>query len=199
MNIPSGNDEALTFRPLSPETWDDFEALFRQHGAQNGCWCVFWRVTRSEYRQHYGEGNRQLMRALVAMGRVPGILAYDGEQAVGWCSIGPRTDFASLNRSRTLKPIDERPVWSLVCFFVSKSHRRQGTTRALIAAAVEHARQGGAQVVEAYPLTAVPLDSPLLEGELFMGVVSTFLSLGFREAARRSERRVIMRLELGKA
>ena len=199
MNIPSGNDKALTFRPLTPETWDDFEALFRQPGDQKGCWCVFWRVTRREFQENMGEGNRQLMRAIVGMGRVPGILAYRDGEAIGWCSVAPREEFHSLNRSRTLKPIDERPVWSITCFVVAKPYRNQGMTRALIEAAVDYARRNGAQVVEAYPLTAVPHDSPFLEGELYMGLVSTFLSLGFREAARRSERRVIMRLELGEA
>ncbi|HZW05250.1 MAG TPA: GNAT family N-acetyltransferase [Anaerolineaceae bacterium] len=197
MQTTSIDPATLTFRPLTPETWDDFEELFRQPGDQNGCWCVFWRVTRREFQEHFGEGNRQLMQALVAMGRVPGILAYHAGQVVGWCSVAPRAEFHSLNRSRTLKPIDEQPVWSITCFVVSKPHRGQGMTRALIAAAVDHARRGGAKIVEAYPLTAVPLNSPFLEGELYMGVMDTYLSLGFREAARRSERRAILRLEIG--
>lgn len=197
MNPIPGKDEPLIFRPLTPETWDDFETIFRQPGEQNGCWCTYWRITRNEYRLHFGEGNRQLMRALVATGRVPGIIAYRGGQPAGWCSVAPREEFPSLNRSRTLKPVDEQPVWSITCFVVSQPFRNQGLSRALIEAAVDYARQNGAKIVEAYPLISAPAGSPFLEGELYMGVESTFLSLGFREVARRSERRVILRLEVG--
>jgi GNAT superfamily N-acetyltransferase len=83
---------------------------------------------------------------------VPGILAYHQGKAVAWCSIAPREDYPVLRRSPNLKPVNDRPVWSIICFFVSKSYRRMGMTEILITAAIDYAKAIGAQIVEAYHL-----------------------------------------------
>ncbi len=137
-----------TFQPVTPERWADFEQLFGPHGASAGCWCMFERLTRAEFAREQGAGNKQTMRAIIAGGAVPGLLAYAGTAPVGWCSIGPRKVYGALERSRRLQRVDDQPVWSVVCFFTARSARRQGLTVALLRAAVAYAREHGARIVE---------------------------------------------------
>jgi GNAT superfamily N-acetyltransferase len=181
----------LTIKPVTMAEWPDLQALFSEPGPQNGCWCMYWRVKRAEFHRHYGEDHRRAMEQIIASGRVPGILAYFEGQPIGWCSIAPREEFPVLDRSRTLKRVDDEPVWSIVCFFVARQYRGRGLTRALIEAAVEYARGRGARIIEAYPL--VPKDASYPQFELYTGLISTFEKLGFVVVARRSERRPLMR------
>ena len=182
----------LRYYPLTNDRWEDFETLFGKNGALGGCWCMWWRISRAEFDRQKGEGNRKAMKAIVAAGDVPGILVYENSIAVGWCSVAPREQFASLNRSPVLKRIDDRPVWSIVCFFVGREHRGKGIMRRLIQAAVDYSASKGADIVEAYP--AEPRDRKKLGGEtVFMGLPGLFRSLGFRVAARPSKAKTIMR------
>jgi len=82
--------------PLTPKRWPDFETLFGDHGAYGGCWCMWWRSTRREFEERKGEGNRRALKAIADGGKVPGILAYLGQEPVGWCSVAPREEFGSL-------------------------------------------------------------------------------------------------------
>ena len=153
---------------------------------------MWWRGKRSEFEQNKGEGNRLALKAIVDAGQIPGILAYHDEQPVGWCSVAPRLDFSALNRSRILKPVDEQPVWSIVCFFIARSYRHQGVSEFLIRSALEYAWQNGARIVEGYPIDPnEPGKSP--DPFVFTGLLSSFLKAGFVEVARRSETRPIMR------
>lgn len=181
----------LTFHPVTPERWEDLEALFGPRGACGGCWCMFWRLKRSEFEQQKGEGNRQALKAIVEAGQVPGLLAYDGSLPVGWVSVAPREDFPALGRSRVLKAIDEQPVWSVVCFYVAKGYRRHGITVELLKAAVEYAGQRGARILEGYPVE--PRQGVLPDPFVYTGLVTAFRKAGFEEGARRSETRPIMR------
>ena len=185
----------LTLQPLTAERWDDLERLFGPRGAYGGCWCMWWRRSRSEFEAEKGEGNRKALRALVDDGRVPGLLAYEGDQPVAWVSVAPREDYPVLGRSPVLKPLDERPVWCIVCFFVAASHRGRGLTLRLIEAAVDHARAHGATCVEAYPTR--PRGRRLPPVSSFMGLPDLFAAAGFEVAARPSDARLIMRRELG--
>jgi hypothetical protein len=115
----------------------DLETLFSEHGIQNGCWCMYWRIPRKQYQQNYGEGNRQFLKQIVESRNVPGILAYHGGKPVGWCSGAPREAFPVILRSPTLKPIDDQSVWSIVCFFVSRPYWEGGLTHLLIKAAIQ--------------------------------------------------------------
>ncbi len=181
----------LTFKPVTPDLWPDFEALFEEPGIQDGCWCMYWRIRRADCQRQYGEGNKQAFRAVVESGQVPGILAYSHGKPVGWCAIAPREATPTLDRSRTLKRVDDQPVWSITCFFVLKSHRRQGLCAMLIEAAIAYAGEQGAHIVEAYPL---PNEiTKLLPYERYMGIQSTFERVGFTEAAHRTDRGPIMR------
>jgi GNAT superfamily N-acetyltransferase len=186
-------ESAPVFYPLTPERWQDFETLFGKNGACAGCWCMWWRVPQSTFNQNHYEGNRLAMQGIVEAEKVPGIMAYLDGDPVGWCSIAPREDFSRLDRSRVLQRVDERPVWSVVCFFVKRPYRRAGLTAGLLNAAVGYARQQGAQVVEGYPIDKPGKFSTL---EDYTGTASTFRRAGFVEVARRSPTRPVMRLDL---
>ena len=181
--------------PATPPTWPLLERLFGLRGACGGCWCMTPRLTRSLYEQGQGEGNRQRLRDLVERGeRPPGLLLLADERPVGWCSIEPRSVFGALARSRVLAPVDDAEVWSIVCLFVAKEWRGQGVSRRLIRAAVAQAASGGARLVEAYPVE--PRTPTVPAPFAYQGIASAYLAEGFREVARRSPTRPILRCRL---
>ncbi|MDJ0721465.1 MAG: GNAT family N-acetyltransferase [Desulfobacterales bacterium] len=181
----------MDFRPLTPGNWNDFETLFGPHGAYGGCWCMWWRLTRKVFERQQGDGNRRAMRAIVASGRVPGILGYRDGRPAAWCSVAPREDFPSLNRSPVLKRLDDQPVWSLVCFYIARDCRRTGLMRAMIGAAVDHVRRQGGTIVEAYPSILKSKKAPPTTS--FMGTPEVFRQAGFVECAAPSPAKRIMR------
>ncbi len=180
----------LDVRPLTPGRWPDLVTLFGARGACAGCWCTWWRLTRPEFDAGRGDGNRRRQERYVKAGNVAGLLAYEGDEPVGWVAVEPRDRYPRLARSRTLAPVDDRPVWSITCFFVAREHRRKGLTRVLVDAALRHARAHGATVVEAYP---VEPGRALGDDAMYHGAASTFRALGFAEVARRSRTRPIYR------
>jgi GNAT superfamily N-acetyltransferase len=183
-----------SFHPLTPERWSGFEKLFGPRGACGGCWCMYWRLSRTQYDEQHGELNRRNIKALVDSGNIPGILAYSGDEPVGWCSIAPHEEFPTLGRSRILKPVDDQPVWSVVCFFVTRGQRRKGLTVQLLKAAVEYAASKGARIIEGYPVE--PKDGKAPDVFVYTGLLSAFKHAGFTEVLRRSATRPIMRYYL---
>lgn len=183
--------QSLKFHSLTPNRWSDFETLFGPRGACGGCWCMWYRLKRSEFEKQKGGGNKKAMKSLIDSGNAPGILAYLDGKPVGWCSLAPRKEFSTLKRSRILKPIDEEPVWSIICFFVEKSHRRKGLNIALLTAAIDFAKQRGAKILEGYPVE--PKKNPMPDVFAFYGLASAYKKAGFKECLRRSETRPIMR------
>ena len=186
----------LEFHPVTPERWDDLAALFGERGACGGCWCMWWRLTGKQFEEQKGQGNREAMRRIVQSGEVPGILAYADGLPVGWCSIAAREAFPRLGRSRILAPIDDLPVWSVVCFFIAKSSRRHGLMIRLLEAAVARAAAQGAEVVEGYPVE--PKKPRIPDAFAYTGLASSFRKAGFVEVLRRSETRPIMRYYLAR-
>ncbi len=182
------------WKPLSPDNWHDLVRLFGAKGACGGCWCMLWRLPRHQFDAGKGDTNRDALRALVESGRQPGILGYTAGRPVAWCSVGPRAEFAGLERSRILKPVDDEPVWSITCLFLDKNVRRQGLSGKMIAAATEFARARGASILEAYPVEPKQADIPAVFA--WTGIAAPFLRADFREVARRSENRPISRLLL---
>lgn len=150
-----------------------------------------WRLSSSEYEKQKGEGNRVAFQEIVLSGVEPGVLAYRDGAVIGWCAVSPRSEFPRLDRSRVLKPVDESPVWSIVCLFVAKAHRSRGVSASLIDAAVKFAASKGAKIVEGYPVE--PKKDRMPDVFAFTGIASSFLAAGFHEVARRSETRPIMR------
>ena len=181
----------INFHPVTPSRWDDLAALFGPHGATGGCWCMYWRLTRREFEHTKGEGNKRALKSIVDSGQVPGILAYDRDRPIAWCSVAPREDYPSLDRSRVSGRVDDQPVWSIVCFFVAKEYRRKGVTVRLLQSAVEYARCQGAKIVEGYPVE--PKKGSTADVFAYTGLVSAFRKAGFVEVARRSETRPLMR------
>lgn len=184
----------LSFHPLTADRWRDIEVLFGPRGACGGCWCMAWRLTPSDFGRCKGDRNRRAFRSLVTKGETPGILAYDGDAPVGWCAVAPREATPRLERSRVLARLDDAPVWSVTCFFVARSHRRQGATVALLRAASAYARRQGARILEGYPVE--PRQPELPAAFAWTGLASAFRNAGFTEAARRSATRPIFRLVL---
>jgi GNAT superfamily N-acetyltransferase len=179
--------------PLTPERWPDLECLFGPNGACAGCWCMWWRLPRKAFDAGVGQGNRAAFRAILETGSPPGLVAYVEEKPVGWCQVTPRSALPTLDRSRLLKPVDDRPVWSLSCFFIRAGHRRRGLSAALIEAAIDHARRSGAAALEAYPWDTTEKKA---SSTIYTGRASTFLRLGFCEVARRAPHRPILRFDL---
>ncbi len=170
----------LIVHPLTADRWPDFEALFGPRGACRRCWCMTSRLPRNEYERDKGEGNRRAMKAIVERGEIPGILGFIDDSAVAWCALGPREYFPWLARSRIFQPVDERPVWSIVCFFIDKDHRRQGLSVQMIEAACTFAAGQDARCINAYPVE--PKKDPMPPVFACNGLASAFLRSGFRAA-----------------
>lgn len=183
----------LEFHPLTPDRWADFETLFGVRGACGGCWCMWWRVARAQFDKQKGEPNRQAMKELVASGEVPGIIAYADGQPVAWCAVALREAFPVLARSRVLQRVDDAPVWSVVCFFVTKGQRRTGLSVKLLKAAIDFVGARGGRIVEGYPVEPKK-NQP--DAFVWTGLAGAFRKAGFKECARRSETRPIMRYEI---
>ncbi len=181
----------LEFHPLTAKRWKDLLNLFGERGACGGCWCMWWRMTRSEFNRTKGEGNKKGFKKIVDAGEVPGILAYAGKEPIGWCSVAPREAFSSLERSRVLKKVDDKPVWSVVCFFVAKPFRYKGVTVALLKAAIEYVKKQDGKIVEGYPVE--PKTEKFPDVFANTGLASAFRQAGFQEVMRRSKTRPIMR------
>jgi GNAT superfamily N-acetyltransferase len=122
---------------------------------------------------------------------VPGIIAYHRKEPVGWCSVGPRTDFIRLENSRIFKPVDDKEVWSITCLFIDKTHRRHGISTQLLKAAVDYAAKKGANIVEGYPFE--PKKGKMPDPFVWTGLASAYFEQGFVEVARRSPTRPIVR------
>lgn len=179
----------LAIKPLGPEQWPALEDLFGRGGASNGCWCMYWRIGPRYHERPRAENKRDL-RELALSGPAPGLLAFEGGAAVGWCELAPRAELAWLARSRYFPAVDDLPVWSIPCFYIRRTHRGQGVMGALIEAAAAAAVAARAPAIEAYPVdTAVPGHT----GNLFAGVASAFEARGFRVVARPKPDRPIMR------
>lgn len=181
--------------PVTPERWADIESLFGVRGACANCWCMYWRLPHKEYEaMRQDQSTRTAFKGIVESGSEPGLIAYQNDQPVGWVCIGPREEFQTLQRSRVLKPLDDKPVWSVVCFFVARKLRRQGITVDLLRAAVQYAGAHGAKIVEGYPVQTPDDHSP--DAFVYTGLPGAFLKVGFVEAGRNATRRPIFRYEI---
>lgn len=185
----------LLFKPLTLETWKDFEQLFGDNGACAGCWCMYWLMRRKEYDEKRKDGRTKTeMKKLVKNGTVPGIIAYDNNEPVGWIAFQPREKYPVLNNSKILARVDDKPVWSIVCFFVHKNYRRKNVSVELIKEAVKFAKKKKAKIVEAYPVE--PKTKKSAPVFIRTGTASAFKKEGFKEVVRRSETRPVMRIKL---
>jgi GNAT superfamily N-acetyltransferase len=148
-------------------------------------------MKRAEFDKMHGEENRRAMETIIRSDEVPGLLAYLQNEPIGWCSVAPREAFPVLDRSPVLKRVDDQPVWSIVCFYIARQYRRSGLMGFLIQAALDYARANGAEIAEAYPVDSET--SRFDPGGTFTGLIDTFHKAGFKEVARRSKRRAVLR------
>ena len=183
---------------MTTDRFEDFADVINRNRRANHCWCLSHRLQAAEIEE-LGEGSReQAMRRLCERDHPPGVVAYRDGEPVGWCNIGPRTEITRLTSSRLIRPIDDLPVWSIVCVIVRAGHRRQGVTAPLLEGAVGYAASHGAPAVEAHPV-----DPP---GRMdltmaFVGTKSMFERAGFRvigstDAVAGGMPRLIMRRDL---
>ena len=179
----------ITVKPVTPDLWPALEDLFGSLGACNGCWCMYWRIGAA-YRKRPREQNREDFKKIVEAGPPPGLLAFQGDLAIGWCQLTPRESLPVLEGNWRLRRVDDLPVWCLSCFYVRKGYRRKGVTAALTKAALAYAKAGGAAALEAYPL-----DAELTPSSSSTGYATTFERAGFRIIGRHFPPRPIMRYE----
>jgi len=181
--------------PLTKERWGDLVELFGRPGASipRHCWCTAYRGGDIEYSRS-GDANRAALQSLVDRGDVPGLIGYEEGRPVGWVAVGPREDFARLQRSPIAKPVDDTPVWSVTCFFVDSRARGRGVAEALLAGAITYAQARGATLLEAYPVDKAERSSDM---SLWWGTKTMYDRAGFHEVARRKQTRPVVRKPLG--
>ncbi len=164
--------------PVTPDRFEDFADIVNRNRRGNHCWCLSHRLRAKEIEE-LGKGSReQAMRQLCEREHPPGVVTYRDGEPVGWCHIGPRAEMTRLARSQLIRPIDDLPVWSIICVIVRVGHRRQGVTARLIEGAVAYAASHGAPAVEAHPVDP--------EGRMdltmaFVGTKAMFERAGFRQ------------------
>ncbi len=191
----------LTVRPLTPETWGDFTAIFNSKGCSvaRGCWCMCYRESGKVPKPPPGmtvrDVRKRQMKQLARGPVTPGLIGYFGDEPVGWMSLGPREAYARLQRSSVMKPLDDTPVWSIICFVIPRHRRGQGIGKALLKAAIQFARAKKVKVLEGYP---VDKKGRVKDEYLWFGTPSMFTRAGFKEVARRKPERPIMRLNLSR-
>ena len=191
----------IAIRALTDETWPALADLFREGGDPRWCWCQYWRMRSKDFAARKVPELRERLRAQASGDEPPGLVAFDGDRAIGWVSLGPRGTFERIVRSRVIPTIDDRPVWSIVCFAVSATARGRRVGGSLLDAAVDFARMKGAVTLEAYPI-AIGKGEPVHPESVFTGTLPMFERAGFSVVADRAsdpssaQRRVVVRREL---
>lgn len=157
--------------PLTAARWKDLEALFGPRGACGGCWCMWWRIPRAQWRRQKGTGNKRAFRAIVKSGRPTGLLAYDRGRPVAWAAVAPLSEFPVLEKRRA----ESGPVWSVNCFYVAPGYRGRGLTVKLLKAAAKRGR-----ALEGYPVKRAPAAA-----FAWTGYAGAFRKAGFVKRGRR--------------
>ena len=187
--------------PVTPDRFDDFADVVNKNRRANHCWCLSHRLQAKEIEELGGTGDdqrEQAMRRLCEREHPPGVVTYLDGEPVGWCSIGPRSEIPRLAASQLIRPVDDVPVWSIICVVVRSGFRKRGVTGPLIEGAVEYARSRGAPAVEAHPVD--PPDRMDLT-MAFVGTKAMFDRAGFEvvgttEAVASRMPRLVMRRTL---
>jgi GNAT superfamily N-acetyltransferase len=188
------DDDALRIRALRRSDWPALVDLFGARGACGGCWCMLWRRPHGgeAWERSKGAPNRAALRRLVNAGRVTGLLAFVGREPVGWCSLGPRSDFPKLASSPSLQVPAPPGTWVVSCFFVRNGWRGRGVGTALLAAAVALARARGASALDGFP-ARTKRGARLAHAFAWTGVAALYQACGFRDATPPGHRRSVFR------
>lgn len=190
-------DAEITARPATPDRWPELETFFGPNGAYSNCWCAFFRVTSKQFETGCkNDENHQLLKRLTLEGAVPGLLAYQADEPVGWVSVAPREQYVRVQNSRLLRAPETETddgVWSVVCFWTPKQRRGQGIADQLLKGALDYAYANGATAVEGYP---VDVEHKWVgRAAIYHGTVGQFERAGFTLIRRPSDTRAVMRHE----
>lgn len=176
----------VEIRPLTPARVDDVKTITAStFGSQ--CWDLWWRYTKAEWKGAAISGGtkdqnsrrrREILQKLARRRHAPVLVAYEGDEPLGFVSLGPRADYADFNRGKTTQPVDDVPAWVIPCITVRKTYRGQGIALALLRAAIDYAGKHGAPAVDGYPR---PDERRFSDGAVFMGTESLFRRAGFRK------------------
>jgi len=183
---------SLTYSPATPDRWDDLASLFGPNGAYSNCWCTWWILPSRQWSEAGTAGRERVLRELIRDGAEPGVIAYDGNVAVGWVAVGPRVRYTRMMSPRATVngPLDrEDPGWVVNCFFIPRGQRRRGIARGLLDEAVRFAFDRGATYVAGHPIDTS--GGNRASADLYVGTLSMFLQAGFREVERRGTRPVV--------
>jgi ribosomal protein S18 acetylase RimI-like enzyme len=190
---------SFTTKPLTAANWHDLEAVFNARGCSlaRNCWCMYYRKSGAEGwpTKDRSRINRGRLKSLADEGKQVGLIGYQDGVPVGWVSFGPREDFARLARSPVMAPVDDQPVWSIICFVVPSEYRKQGIARQLLDAAVAFCRKKKVKLVEAYP---VDKEGRSADSSMWFGAKSMYDAAGFEEVARRKPERPVVRLQVAR-
>ena len=182
----------LTIEPVTLKNWDKFIELFGSKGACANCWCMYYRLNKSDFVEgKFDEGNKNAMKEIVWSGKPVGLMGLYEGQAVAWCAFAPREDFVKLAKSRVHKPIDDEMVWSIPCTFIHKNFRRQGFSVALLKGVIRYAKENNIKIIEAYP--TIPTQEKLPDSFAWIGLYKSFERAGFEIVDRTSKNRPMVR------
>jgi predicted GNAT family acetyltransferase len=187
--------EQLSFQPLVKENWKQFEQLFGEKGACGNCWCMSFRLKKSDFENGKLNGkNKESMKKLVWDNKPTGILTFFEGKAIAWSAFSPREDFIRMEKSRIHKRIDNKPVWSIPCTFISKDYRKKGLSVEILKGIIEYAKENNIKIIEAYP--TIPTSGKLPDTFAWIGLYKSFERAGFKIVDRKSKNRPMVRFEV---
>jgi GNAT superfamily N-acetyltransferase len=186
--------DKIKLEPLTLNNWDMFEELMGEKGGCGGCWCMLFRLPYKEFKANKPGGNKMFMHEIVSQTRPTGLMAVYENKAIGWMALAPREDYTKIEKARSLKRIDDKPVWSITCFFVKKEFRKMGISQMMIKAVIAYAKKNNIETLEAYP--AIPYDDKMPAPFLWIGVLSSFKKNGFKVVQQNGKSRAMVRKEV---
>ena len=182
----------LTVEPLTRKNWGKFIQLFGEKGACGNCWCMYYRLRKTDFYEGKSEdGNKNALKEIVWQDKPTGMLGFYEDEAIAWCAFAPREDFMKLENSRAHKRIDDKAVWSIPCFFIRKEFRRNGVSVALLKGVIQYAKENGIKIIEAYP--TIPTQAKLPDSFAWIGLYKSFERAGFEIVDRTSKNRPMVR------
>ena len=187
-------DTRLKFDSLNSANWKQFDTLMGEKGGCGNCWCMFFRLPYKLFQENKPNGNKKLMKQLVNKEKPVGLIASLNEEPIGWIALAPREDYLKIENSRAFKRIDDKPVWSITCFFIKKEFRRMGLSQQLIKGAIDFAKKKKIKTLEAYP--SIPYNEKVPPPFLWVGVLSAFTKNGFKIIQQNSKSRAMVRIDL---
>jgi GNAT superfamily N-acetyltransferase len=196
--------EVLRIVAANRASFEDLQAVFGPRGPAHRCQCQRFKLRPREAFATFPVAERaERLREQADCGhpesdRTSGLVAFLGSDPVGWCAVEPRPAYEGLVRNQRVpwqgrdEDRADPTVWAVTCVFVRSGFRRRGVASALVAAAVDFARERRARAIEGYPITT----TDVIAEELLVGTVPMFADAGFVEVCRPTLRRAVMRIDV---